>query len=417
MPAQVSDRRARTEEMPRLAVAALTLPILLSLVFDPAGLDPFRAPREALLPVAVIPAAALALALRSLDRRRTIGLGAAIGWLLITTLFSDAEPLRLVAPVIHWLSLILLTGAAMAIATGLQIRSTLLRVMAATAAVHAGVLLLQTAGIYFPLLPTLERHPALPADWIHVAPIGLAGNRNDAAGLIVILALPMAGALASRRVSRFWLLPILVSLAGLAAARTLGALAALATALIAAGFVRWGWRRAMVGVVLLTVAVSGAIAITPGSRAAELRDAVSTGDLDRLLTYRVTAWRRAAHVIADHPLTGAGPGQFARSANAPAPATPPRSAGEEQIFTEAHNDYLQVAAEYGLPALAGLLFLVAASLRRIVRGSPERMLEQLPWLAGVAVLMLVQFPLQLAASGAVIALGLGLIWAEVEVNE
>jgi hypothetical protein len=70
----------------------------------------------------------------------------------------------------------------------------------------------------------------------------------------------------------------------------------------------------------------------------------------------------ALRVAAEHPLTGAGPGQAdLRSRGAE---------GGTRYFTYAHNEYVQVAAELGLVGLALLAILLAALARLLWRARP-----------------------------------------------
>ena len=68
---------------------------------------------------------------------------------------------------------------------------------------------------------------------------------------------------------------------------------------------------------------------------------------------RRTVMREAAEVFLERPFTGIGPGQF-KNYNPP---------GREERWREAHNVWLQVASETGLPGLLTFAFLVAAAFR------------------------------------------------------
>ena len=69
---------------------------------------------------------------------------------------------------------------------------------------------------------------------------------------------------------------------------------------------------------------------------------------------RLGAWRDTLHIVQDFPLTGTGLGTYGRAMLVY--QTGPRRA----IYAEAHNDYLQLAAEGGL--LVGVPVLVAVGL-------------------------------------------------------
>jgi O-antigen ligase len=90
------------------------------------------------------------------------------------------------------------------------------------------------------------------------------------------------------------------------------------------------------------------------------RNSVYEGDgtavtLDRSSADRLVIWRGAARMIAEHPWEGVGLGRFQRMigyyTEHPLKKDDPR---------DAHNAYILVAAESGLPALAVLLLLLAA---------------------------------------------------------
>ena len=80
-----------------------------------------------------------------------------------------------------------------------------------------------------------------------------------------------------------------------------------------------------------------------------------TSALDRSSALRLVIWRGALKMIADHPLEGVGVGRFSSEISEYAayqfgPDDP----------RDAHNAYLLVAAEMGLPSIALLLLLFAA---------------------------------------------------------
>jgi hypothetical protein len=130
---------------------------------------------------------------------------------------------------------------------------------------------------------------------------------------------------------------------------------------------------------------------------------IATGMEGRLL-----AARGAVAMVADFPFTGVGLGNFA--------FTFPvyRDFGGLR-FDHAHNDFLEFAAEAGLPALALVLFLIAQLYRRAaaaLRAGPQS--AYLLWgaLVGVTSLLLhsfVDFNLHIPANALVFAVLLGLV--------
>jgi O-antigen ligase len=97
-------------------------------------------------------------------------------------------------------------------------------------------------------------------------------------------------------------------------------------------------------------------------------------DMDRLmsrldetrqtgLSRRVAIWSDAGRVIAGFPVTGAGAGTFSTAMRLY------QSSDRTYFWNEAHNHYLQVAAEGGLllviPSALGLLAMSALSIRAL----------------------------------------------------
>lgn len=116
-------------------------------------------------------------------------------------------------------------------------------------------------------------------------------------------------------------------------------------------------------------------------------------------------WSRAAELIAAHPWLGAGPLHFAHSAV------------DGQLPAHPHDWILQIAAEWGLPALLCLVGAIGFSLRRLVRsaahipaGDSDNHTILAAWIAtGVAILVdgLVSGLLVMPVSQLLIALYVG----------
>jgi O-antigen ligase len=81
----------------------------------------------------------------------------------------------------------------------------------------------------------------------------------------------------------------------------------------------------------------------------------ATETLDRSTAIRLIIWHGAAHMIADHPLQGVGLDRFPLVIRS---YTGPALRADEPA--DAHNAYLLLAAEMGLPALGLLLTLFLA---------------------------------------------------------
>jgi O-antigen ligase len=79
---------------------------------------------------------------------------------------------------------------------------------------------------------------------------------------------------------------------------------------------------------------------------------------------RLALWHDALSIARQHPITGAGPGSFALE-------SPVATADPDAAF--AHNEYLEQAAETGIPALLLLMCLFAWGLVRLsVARGPNR---------------------------------------------
>jgi O-antigen ligase len=70
---------------------------------------------------------------------------------------------------------------------------------------------------------------------------------------------------------------------------------------------------------------------------------------------RMLLWRRAAELIAQHPLLGVGPMHFAHHA------------GDLHIGAHPHDWLMQIGSEWGLPALGCLLVAIGLALRALLR--------------------------------------------------
>lgn len=147
--------------------------------------------------------------------------------------------------------------------------------------------------------------------------------------------------------------------------------------------------------------------------------------LQQATTYRLGAWLAAERQWQAHPWLGAGPGSYAADSQRARLAaevalrtrlTPPPTGTH---FAQAHNDYLQLAAEAGLPttlaALAALGLLLHALLPLGSRCVEARALAGV-LLAG-AVAALAWFPLQVPLLAMLLLLAAGRAWRLVAAAE
>jgi O-antigen ligase len=128
---------------------------------------------------------------------------------------------------------------------------------------------------------------------------------------------------------------------------------------------------------------------------------IAYADLDRLLSrldetrqlglaHRVAIWRDSLGIVRDFPLTGTGAGTFSDAMRLY------QTTDRTYYWNEAHNHYLQVAAEGGLlltvPALTALGALAAAAVRALRKTS-----DSLHWM-------------RLGASAALTAVAIQSVW-------
>jgi O-antigen ligase len=239
-----------------------------------------------------------------------------------------------------------------------------------------------------------------------------AGNPGDLGGYLVLPCLIGQWALARRlRAGRAGEAPgrsavwgtaaaLAVCLYALVLTQTLAALAAL----LAGTLLLWGAmlpRRRMAtalgGLALAAAVLVLAVAPLRERVAAKGRQALQ-GDWNEVLTGRLDGWYAAGWMLSEHPWTGVGHGAY-RPEFVPAKlALLDRgvdfySAPFQTVFANAHNEYLEVAAEWGIPGI-----LVLAWGLWVLGGALRRARQPLAWAgaAALAVLSLAHFPFRIA---------------------
>lgn len=287
--------------------------------------------------------------------------------------------------------------------SGLLIPATLLAVL--------GVL--QYHGMYRPL-----QFFGIPAD-SRLAVTSTAGNPGDLGNFLVLPCLA-AQWLLLRRPRREWgwrdgarLAALALCLYTLALTQTLTAVLALA----AGSLVIWGSRltprlRVLALAAGAAVLVLGILAVPPlRHRAVDKVRQAASGDWNSVLTGRLDGWRAAAWMFREHPLAGVGHGAY-RPEFVPAKLAlldrgAPFFAGQTQVvFGNAHNEFLEVAAEWGIPGLAALGWALWVLGRALLRRPPPEEEETraaaadraFAWAGSVAllVLALAHFPFRVA---------------------
>lgn len=144
-------------------------------------------------------------------------------------------------------------------------------------------------------------------------------------------------------------------------------------------------------------ALSGLLAIAvlwAGLGETLARFARSSGDVEG----RVAAWRDSWQIVQDFPAFGTGLGTYGQS------MLVYQTTGRDAIYLQAHNDFIQLAAEGGLlvlvPAMALLVVIIRAIWRRMTSGDDDL---ETSWiragavagLIGITTQSLVEFSLQM----------------------
>jgi putative inorganic carbon (HCO3(-)) transporter len=117
---------------------------------------------------------------------------------------------------------------------------------------------------------------------------------------------------------------------------------------------------------MIAVSVGFFLMISPSTGGFVQRAAtIGNPGAERGWLYRQQAWHGAEKMIMERPLTGFGPGQYAyyqekfTHAGIPMPLVHSASPIPPSLWEQAHNTYLQTAADLGIPGL--LLFIAALS--------------------------------------------------------
>ena len=279
---------------------------------------------------------------------------ALLGVMLPVTLWVTVIPDTTLPQVYRLLSGIALYYAIVNWTTNLARLRLLLVGVALIGLLLAGVapLTVQWGGGKLPLLPDALYTRLVPiiADTV---------NPNVMAGLLVLL-LPLLLALTlfdGRHWSRLEYLLTLMSLpmmgGTLLLTQSRGALLALAVALLLLVGLRWrhGWLLTMV----VAVTLLSTVLLVGG---APLLDVVTTSRTFGGFDKRIEIWSRAIYMICDFPFTGIGMGTFGMVADRfyPLFLTAP------DTIPHAHNLFLQIAVDLGIPGLIAWVAIVLGIL-------------------------------------------------------
>jgi O-antigen ligase len=276
----------------------------------------------------------------------------------------------------------------------------LLTGLLAPASLLALIAILQFHGIFQPLQFTgISYDPRL-------AVTSLAGNPGDLGAYLVLPCLIAQQVVFQRRGRDRILAGVALALClyAVVLTQTLAALGALAVGSALLWALLLPRRQALLlfggGAALVLVL---ALAIAPlRERVAAKAGQALAGDWNSVLTGRLDGWRAALWMNREHPWTGVGHGAY-RPEYMPAMndlldrGVQMYPLHMQPVFANAHNEYLEAVAEWGLPGIAALawgLWVLAAALRR-ARGEDG---QALAWagVAALAVLAFVYFPFRIA---------------------
>lgn len=254
----------------------------------------------------------------------------------------------------------------------------------------------------------------------------LAGNAGDLGAYLVLPALAAQWGLvrslgrgqgrAGRRRLRIglWSAALAISVYGLAVSQSLTPVAALLAGSALFWLAALSLRRALASAAAVAVLAGVLLATVPPlrERVAAVGGLVARGQVNAALTGRLDGWRTALWMLREHPWTGVGHGAY-RAEFAEAKLELQERGVEfypahtEPFFANAHNDFLEAAAEWGLPGVVALLWGLAVLGRSLVSGaspppgSGERRSRAFAWggSAAAGVLALGHFPFHLALVG------------------
>jgi O-antigen ligase len=393
--------------------AVVTIPLIV----DPFGYDPFRAPQAAaFMFFATAAGALLAIGLLrgsiSPDAFRRKGpalwCAAAIAlWTSFTTLLSSNPTLSRDAAVITFAS-IALYGAMVVSAREMRIRAAFALLVPGTA--NAVLLLLQHLDVwnFRRVIESEEGGRRLLTAFI--------GEANGVgAYLLPAIVCALSGAAAGRSWRRFLCLALAALMAAavvvtLTITAMLGLVAVLVSfALTALAAQARGRRTILVGATLVAVTMGALMLLAPAvkERVVERARWLGSGEVNRALSGRLTAYETALQMFRRHPLTGVGPGAFKYNFfefKVELVRSRPAIAEQTQNFAEVHNDHLQLLAETGIVGYA-LFFacnglIVALALRRPAADDRARFVRFAAVPAVTALLFsgLAYFPLELTAT-------------------
>jgi O-antigen ligase len=160
---------------------------------------------------------------------------------------------------------------------------------------------------------------------------------------------------------RILVLALILSLVALALTQSRGGILGTGIGLIAIIV----WKRPRLGLgIIAGVGIIAASLILLGQGSAIANWLLRTDLSDGTLASRLEVWQRGWMMVQDFPFTGIGVGTFNVVAHALYPFF---IAAPDELVPHAHNQFLEVAVDFGIPGLAAYLALLAAFTICIVR--------------------------------------------------
>jgi len=270
------------------------------------------------------------------------------------SLWTTAHPLHTREGLIDlWIGAAALVGWSLALPAARQEGALRLLLLPAAALALFGIL--QYFGLFQPLQLVGIAYDR------RLAMTSTAGNPGDLAAYLVLPCLIAQWMLARRQTTWIAVAALAVCVGALAMTQTLASLAAVAVG----SLVLWTLvlpRRQAAWVLGggAAIALVLVLAVAPlRQRVAAKIDQARQGDWNMVLTGRLDGWRAAAWMLREHPWTGVGHGAFRPEFVAAKLALLGRGAQFDAqqlqpVFANAHNEYLEAAADLGMPGLLAL---------------------------------------------------------------
>ena len=150
---------------------------------------------------------------------------------------------------------------------------------------------------------------------------------------------------------------------------------------------KWGTLIAILAVIGMTLAISPALQERFGRFTKLGTVTVSFENLDLLLSRRLTLWDTGLNMIRERPLTGVGVGAFATAYDnySTIPDDVFRGRQARQKPHHAHQLYIGMAAETGLPGLAALVLVFVLCMKWYLAAPPPRRDQAWPYAVGLFV--------------------------------